>query len=508
MGALCIKTAINTSGLPKAAVFEHILSDNPEYEAKSAFERHPEVVLLSSYIWNAEWMKIFAQTLRKLDPSIVIGVGGPQTSAYLKEFPDYIDYAVTGEGETAQVEALKSIFAGNPVKGIIPGQPEDLSKLESPFLTGNCNSSLEKTDSILWEMSRGCPFMCAFCFESRGNRIVRNYPIERIEAELQYIISREIHNVFVLDPTFNLNQERAKKILRLLIENAPQDIHFTFEIRAELLDQELAELFAQLNCSLQIGLQSSNPEVLKEINRTFDKKQFEQKVKLLNKTGAAFGLDIIIGLPADTFSSFRETVNFAVSLQPSNIDCFVLSLLPGTELAEKASSLGLVCGNDIEKTLISSPSFSESDVQAAKEIKDTLGLFYTKGQACMWIHCVLETLNISACNLLSLFSKWMKQTGRSAEEDIWVLQDDFITSLFEKTQNSKLLPAMKSFMELHQGLCYVTDTGEDAVLDLSYRPEDLALLDSMSLKEFVKTHKPFYCNPILSFDESDGVVFN
>ena len=82
------------------------------------------------------------------------------------------------------------------------------------------------------------------------------------------------------------------------------------------------------------------------------------------------------------------------------------------------------------------------------------------------------------------------------------------SSLFEKTQNTKLLSALKSFMELHQGICYVTDTCEDAVLELSYRPEDLALLDSMSLKEFVKTHRPFYCNPTLSFDDNCGVVFN
>ena len=86
--------------------------------------------------------------------------------------------------------------------------------------------------------------------------------------------------------------------------------------------------------------------------------------------------------------------------------------------------------------------------------------------------------------------------------------NDFISSLFEKTQNIKLLPAMKSFMELHQGLCYVTDTGEEVVLNLAYKPDDLALLDRMSLKEFVKTHKPFYCNPTVSLDDDSMVVFN
>lgn len=508
MGALCIKTAINTSQLPKAVVCEHYLSENPRTQAELTAQRKPEVVLLSLYIWNDMWMHEFAMQLRKIDSSIAIGAGGPQASAYKDGLPDWLDWAVTGEGETAQVKALTDFFSGKDVKGVIKGETEDLDKLQSPFLTGNCSSSLEKTEDVLWEMSRGCPFKCAFCFESRGNRVVRNYPFERIEAELDFLIQHDVRNVFVLDPTFNLNKDRAKRILRLLIENAPSSMHFTFEIRAELIDEEMAGMFATLNCSLQIGLQSSNPQVLQGINRTFDKKDFTEKIGLLNKVGAAFGLDIIIGLPSDTLASFRETVNFAVGLQPSNIDCFVLSLLPGTELAQNAGALGLVADDNLERTLISSPTFSKEDISSAVDIQNSLGLFYTKGQACMWIHCVLETLNISACNLLSLFAKWMKQTGRSEDEDIWVLQDDFISSLFEKTQNMKLLPAMKSFMELHQGLCYVTDTGEEVVLNLSYKPDDLALLDRMSLKEFVKTHKTFFCTPTVSLDEDGMVVFN
>ena len=97
----------------------------------------------------------------------------------------------------------------------------------------------------------------------------------------------------------------------------------------------------------------------------------------------------------------------------------------------------------------------------------------------------------------------MDQTGRSEEEDIWVLQDDFIQSLFEKTQNAKLLPAMKSFMELHQGICYVTDTGEPVRLDLAYRPDDLAQLDTMGLAEFVKSAKARKSSPTIVLEDGE-----
>ena len=517
MGALCIKTEINhAEGLPKASLHEHFCHEDPVQAAKEAATRRPWAIGLSVYIWNSEWMRLFARTVRKMDPGIMIFAGGPHTTAYTDSFPEWLDFAVLGEGELSTVSAISSIVSGkrpenlqldgiitrnyiSPVSSRLP----ELSKLHSPFLTGEASGVLKNYDSVLWELTRGCPFACAFCFESRGKRTVRDYPLDRIEKELDYLIKNNVENVFVLDPTFNLNPERAKTILRLLLKKAPQEMHFTFEIRAELVDEELADMFAELNCSLQIGLQSSDEEVLKAIGRRFDKDLFTEKTRLLASRGAAFGLDIIIGLPKDNLKRFRNTVNYAVSLMPSNIDCFLLSLLPGTELAMRAKEYGLVPGQDVERTILSTPSFTEKDISIALSVRRGMDLFYTKGQSCMWIHCILEALNITACNLFSLFVKWMDQTGRSEEEDIWVLQDDFVQSLFEKTQNAKLLPAMKSFMELHQGICYVTDTCEPAQVDLSYRPEDLALLDEMSLAEFVKSKKMHRCSPTIVMEGSE-----
>lgn len=519
-GALCIKTTINhTEGLPAAELFQHYIPDDPIAEARRAVSRSPFAIGLSVYIWNSRWFQSFASEIRTLAPEILLFAGGPHTIDFTPGLPAWLDFAVLGEGEISSVTALRSILDGkkpenlqidglvtrkfvSPVSSKLP----DLSKLVSPFLSGQADSVISEYDSVLWELTRGCPFTCAFCFESRGKRTVRDYPLDRISKELDYLISHDIQNVFVLDPTFNLNIERAKTIMRLLLEKAPSEMHFTFEIRAELVDEELASMFAELNCSLQIGLQSIDEEVSRNIGRRLDKKLFDEKVRLLASKGVSFGLDVIIGLPGDNLNKFRNTLNHAVSLMPSNIDCFVLSLLPGTELALRASELGLVPGPDIERTVVRTATMDEHDIRVALSLRQGMDLFYTKGQSCMWIHCILETLNITACNLFSLFTKWMRQTNRSEDEDIWILQDDFVQSLFEKTGNAKLIPAMKSFMELHQGICYVTDTCESVTLELAYRPEDLSNLDSISLSEFVKTHKIHHCNPTIVM-EDDGIRF-
>lgn len=521
MGALCIKTAINQSGfLPKAKLFEHFLDNDPIEVSKETAKRKPWALGLATYIWNAEWFAAFAKNFKKLSPETILFAGGPQAIAYTKELPRWLDFAVLGEAEISTVEVLKKLqeeidlkdlmMEGlitksflSPVNSSLP----NLEELQSPFLSGEADFLMGRYDSVLWEMTRGCPFACAFCFESRGKRIVRDYPMNRIERELDYLIKHGTKNVFVLDPTFNLNPDRAKKILHMLVKKAPYDMHFTFEIRAELLDEELADLFARLNCSLQIGLQSSDPDVLKMIGRRFDKELFSKKVMLLVNKGVPFGLDVIIGLPEDNIEKFKRTIDFCVSLKPSNIDCFLLSLLPGTELAGRAGELGLVAHDNVEHTIIRTPSFNEKDIEIALKIKAGMDLFFTKGQSCMWVHSVLETIGVSASDLFIRFMDWVNENHRDTEEeDIWILQDDFITNLFISSGKRKLLDAMKSYMELHQGICFVTDTCETAEIDLHYSLEDLSNLDKLSLEEFVTTYKKRNCHYDVVMDE-DGIRF-
>lgn len=519
MGALCIKTAINESGrLPEAMLFEHFIFEDPEEVASSAAERKPWAVGLSVYIWNSKWMTTFARCLKEKSPETLVFAGGPQMIDYLSSLPSWLDFAVLGEGEVTTVEALSRVHEGTPVDELrldglitrawispVNSPLPDLSKLSSPFLSGEAECIINEYDSVLWELTRGCPFACAFCFESRGNRSVRDYPFERIEKELEYLVAHGIRNVFVLDPTFNLNAERAKEILRLLVERS-EGIHFTFEIRVELVDEEMADLFAELNCSLQIGLQSSDPAVVKAIGRKFDKELFASKAQLLASRGVPFGLDVIIGLPEDNITKFMSTIDFAVSMQPSNIDCFTLSLLPGTDLTRRAKELGLEDSGNEERTVFRTKTFNEGDFSLALSIKNGMDMFFTKGQSCMWIHAALEALGIRAHELFRLFDNWIKENGRSDEEDIWILQDEFIEEVFVRNGKEELLDAMKSFMELHQGISFVTDTCESAVVNLAYSLDDLSALDEMPLSEFVEKY-PVKMESVTIAMGDDGLIF-
>ena len=306
---------------------------------------------------------------------------------------------------------------------------------------------------------------------------MRSYPIERLEKELQVIISSNVKHVFILDPTFNLEKERTHRILSFLTEHSPKDIHYTFEVRGELLDEVTVEQFSSLTCSLQIGLQSSNEEVMRQVDRSFDPERFYRGVSLLHRHGIVFGLDLIIALPSDTLDSFKESVEYAVSLRPSNLDIFTLSLLPGTEIYERRDSFALAYDTQAPYEVRETVTMSSSDIRTAQAIRHGCDVFYTKGEAVMWFLRMLEVLGMKAADFFLACDAYMNAEHVTDEDDTFVLQEECIQKMYREMGKEEYLPLILSYVELHQGLCYLRDTSETPVVHLAYTIEVLNRLD-------------------------------
>ncbi len=508
LGALCIESSIKNDKIlnelcnVKTLLFD--LEDDPIKTAIDLSKTNVDIIGLSIYLWNRNWFDIFVDKIKEINPSIIIFAGGSEISANAKSFDlNKYTFLISGEGESTTLIALNKLNNNEKLihKGIISkdnpnyslSDNVNLDELASPLLSKCGDPFLESGCSILWEMTRGCPFKCGFCFESKGLRSVRNYPLTRIEKELDYIIENEVKDVFVLDPTFNINKERTIKILNLLRDKAP-DIHFTFEIRAELIDEDIALAFSQIFCSLQIGLQSIHPNVLKTVNRNFDKELFKEKISLLEKLNLVYGLDLIIGLANDNLELFKESLDFTALCKPSNIDIFLLSLLPGTKLYDEADKYEIEFHKNSPYTIIKSPSYSKEDINEALKIKKGCDLFYTKGESVMFIKVVCDAFNITPSNLFQQFYFYLEKKydiENIDSEDIFSLQDEFIKHLLKIHSVKNLEKALLSFIELHQGLSYYIDEYISPILSLSYYPNQLNLLENMNIKDFVKKYSPF-----------------
>lgn len=305
----------------------------------------PQWVGFSIYVWNRSLSREIARILRVRSPSILLFAGGSEATAdpagMLGE--GWLDLVLPGEGEELIEDVLGRLLKGIPVEevrgSISPGFVKDLATLPSPYLDG----SLDPTayPGMLWELSRGCPFRCDFCFESRGTSGIRRVPMDRVKAELAHFEACGVSQVFVLDPTFNFDRPQAKAILQLIAEQAPA-IHFFFEVRSEFIDAELARQFGSIRCTLQIGLQSADDAVLSNINRSINRSDFEAKVLLLHQAGATYGFDLIYGLPGDTLEGFHASLDFAFSLVPNHVDLFPCQSCParGSTTRPRTSACG------------------------------------------------------------------------------------------------------------------------------------------------------------------------
>jgi radical SAM superfamily enzyme YgiQ (UPF0313 family) len=521
LGALCILTALRSDEKLASDIdarLSHYLADthDPLAAAREIAASDCDVVGLSLYLYNRSWFDRFITEFRAIAPHVILFAGGPEAGAKADELLGMgLSFIVLGEGEETVVSVMRKLRdgkapGGSGIKRLIgehadPAYPADLSSLASPLLSGIADPS--SYDGVLWEMTRGCPYHCAFCFESRGHRSVRMYPVERIERELDVLVSHDVEHVFVLDPTFNMHRERTVRMLTLLRDRAPESMHFTFEVRAELLDEQTASLFGQFHCSLQIGLQSSSSDILRAIGRSFKAEVFTRKIALLNKHGVVFGLDLIIGLPQDTLETFTKSLDFAIGCKPSNLDIFLLALLPGTKLADEAASLGLVHQTQSPYLLIESPGMDRLAIAEALRLKDACDRFYTAGQAAMWFHSACDGVRMRPSEVLLAFSDYLAEHPEERGNDIYAVQDSFIKSLYRSMGKEHLLPALLGYMELHQGIAHLQQTGESPVVNLCHDADTLAHLDHMDLEAFVETYPGVpEALPYWIFTE-DGVLY-
>lgn len=498
--------------------------------------KKPDFVCFSVYVWNRVILEKTCLELKKLLPDCVCISGGPEVTANPLSFHSF-DYMIAGQGERAMVELLNHLAEEKPqitqisgngcdqeitpdcnsgndneatgfafgVQGVYRNEnkasagqsnpiiracplPPDLTA--SPYLDGTLDVS--KYGGALWELARGCPFKCSYCYESKGEKKIAYFPMERLEKEIELFAKKNISQVFVLDPTYNASKERAIKMLKIIEKKAP-GMFFYFEARAEFIDRELARAFARIPCCLQIGLQSANPEVLKNVHRTLDKKKFEKNIGFLNEEGVTFGFDLIYGLPGDNFAGFCQSIDFALALYPNNLELFCLSVLPGTDLHDSAKGFGLEWESEPPYHVLRTPQFGEKDLAKAEKLALATNLFYTKGRAVAWFNSILYVLHEKPSEFLKGFTNYIESGFLSSEQktkfastgsirdwsaeknstQIEELQLAFIQKKFREKHKDRFLPAAEDLIRIHSALGRCTFDGTESTFTTHYHPDDV-----------------------------------
>lgn len=129
--------------------------------------------------------------------------------------------------------------------------------------------------------------------------------------------------------------ERLKKLFYEAIE--PDDIvGLTIATRPDCLPNDTIALLKELNqikpVTVELGLQTSNDQVAKYINRGYPSAVYEQAVSKLKAAGIKVITHIILGLPKD---DPVETTRFAVKNGTNGVKFHLLHILKNTPLEQE-----------------------------------------------------------------------------------------------------------------------------------------------------------------------------
>ncbi|PLX99595.1 MAG: hypothetical protein C0623_08835 [Desulfuromonas sp.] len=448
-------------------------SDPPERMIRAILKSKPDLVVMPLYTWNRSIMLGVSQTIKQQAPSLPVIAGGPEVTAdphgVIRE--GKLDAAIRGEGEATFVELVDQLAEKKTI-GLIPGlsrpqgheivdgpdrAPSDPESLQSPWLTGTLTP--QAGSGLLWEVARGCRFDCSYCFDSRGSKTVEKLPYARLAAELELFHKVGVARIWVLDSTFNFPPERGKELLQLLAGTVP-DIHFHLEAKADYLDEEMIQMLALLPCSIQIGLQSFHPQVLRAIHRAINIDLCLERLQILSEAGVTFGVDLIYGLPTDDLSGFRSSLESALSLQPNQVDIFPLSVLPGTPLYQHKNDFDLLAASTPPYEISSSETWTPDMLEKATLLAAATNLFYNLGRSVGFFSAILDITGKEPVPFLEGFADWMllhQGIYRSVLTDIesWLpeeilpMQEGYVQFLLMRNRREALFPAALDLIRYH-----------------------------------------------------------
>ncbi|WP_055070648.1 B12-binding domain-containing radical SAM protein [Clostridium massiliamazoniense] len=383
---------------------EFSINDRIENVLEGIIEEKADVVAFSCYIWNMEFINKLAVLMKLVNPKLEILYGGPEVSygakEYLESHPG--EYLIEGEGEVTFrefVEYKLGYKTLNEIDGIY-------YKIDNEILFNRRRKDMDMNDLIFpyeenedienkivyYEASRGCPFKCSYCLSSVMHG-VRFLDINRVKKELTYFMKKEIPLVKFVDRTFNCNKKFTKELLEFLIEQDTKT-RFHFEIAADILTDEEIELLNKApkgRFQLEIGVQTSNIEVLHNINRVITFENLQDKVLRIAKNGNVMQhLDLIAGLPGENMESFKRSFNDVHSLNPDEIQLGFLKLLKGSSMRLDAEKWGIVYSPYAPYEIIRSSDISYDELLTLKKVEHITDKYYNSGRFKNSIKLILE----------------------------------------------------------------------------------------------------------------------
>ena len=160
--------------------------------------------------------------------------------------------------------------------------------------------------------------------------------------------------------------------------------NFHFEVSADIFDEEELELIGKMRpglIQLEIGVQSTNPDTIREIHRHMDLVKLKQAVdRVYDYRNTHQHLDLIAGLPYENYESFMHSFDDVYRMRPDQLQMGFLKVLKGSYMEEQVAAYDLRYRGIPPYEVLSTKWLPYSDVIRLKGVEDIVEVYYNSGQ--------------------------------------------------------------------------------------------------------------------------------
>lgn len=354
----------------------------------------PDVVVFEVPTITFEFCMEMMEPLKKKNKFILILVGLhvsgiPEEVMRKYKFVDYIikhDYALqllkfaefdfkksrAGEVPLIYFRKGKEILVSNEKLTIIP--LDSLSYPDREDLPPEQYHDLEVAGKPTIHMvtSRGCPFTCSYCnvrvFFDKGFYWKRS--VKHVVDEMEYVKEKFGAKQIYFDDDIMTHDQKwmtdfSEEILRRGLK-----LPWTFMGDINIKEELIKKMVQAGACGMKFGVESINPETLKNITKTWiTKDKVKNFVKMAKKHGLWVHGDFIVGIPGDTVESIEKMTKFAIELDLNTAQIYSAQPLPGTPFYKQCMENGWLVAKHWDEydgnwfSPVSYPQFSKEEIE-------------------------------------------------------------------------------------------------------------------------------------------------
>ncbi|MBU2707822.1 radical SAM family heme chaperone HemW [Zooshikella marina] len=168
--------------------------------------------------------------------------------------------------------------------------------------------------------------------------------LDDLMADLHLVQGRPLQSIFIGGGTPSLFSAKSfNHLLKEIQQKIPfaDDIEITLEANPGTFEQAKFSGYFQTGINrLSIGVQSFQPKQLQQLGRIHNTQEASRAIDMAKKAGFTnFNIDLMFGLPEQTLDDALFDLNQAVSLSPTHISWYQLTIEPNTIFFSKPPKL-------------------------------------------------------------------------------------------------------------------------------------------------------------------------